>query len=248
MGINGLLPLLKSIQKPSHIKQWKGQTVAVDAYGWLHRGIISCAVDLALGKHTTKYVEYAMHRVRMLKHYGVIPYIVFDGDYLPNKKGTELERERLGRTTQAHIELQKAIDVTPLMARYFIEELKKANVQYVVAPYEADAQMAYLEHMGMVSAIISEDSDLLVFGAKCLLTKLDQYGECVAIHRADFSKTTDISLVGWTDDQFRRMAILSGCDYLSNIPKMGIKTAYKYVRKYKSPEKVRLRTYLTATA
>ncbi|KAF3926745.1 hypothetical protein ABW21_db0206639 [Orbilia brochopaga] len=252
MGINGLLPVLKSIQQPTHIKHWKGQTVAVDAYGWLHRGTISCAIDLALGRQTTKYVDYVMQRVRMLQHYGVIPYIVFDGDYLPGKKATELDREkkrnssrdaglellRLGRTSAAHLELQKAIDVTPLMARYLIEELKKANVLYVVAPYEADAQMAYLERIGEVSAIVSEDSDLLVFGAKCLLTKLDQYGECISIDRSDFSKVADINLAGWSDSEFRRMAILSGCDYLTNIPKMGIKTAYKFVHKYRSVEKV----------
>lgn len=32
MGISGLLPLLSEIQKPSHVKEWKGKTVAVDAY------------------------------------------------------------------------------------------------------------------------------------------------------------------------------------------------------------------------
>ncbi|KAK6523963.1 Rad2 nuclease [Arthrobotrys megalospora] len=252
MGINGLLPFLKSIQRPTHIKNWKDQTVAVDAYGWLHRGTISCAVDLALEKPTTRYVDYAMHRVRMLQHYGVTPYLVFDGDYLPGKKGTELDRQkrrtssretglellRLGRTSQAHAELQKSIDVTPLMARHLIEELKKANIPYVVAPYEADAQMAYLERIGEVSAILSEDSDLLVFGAKCLLTKLGQYGECIAIHRSDLPKVSEANMAGWSDSEFCRMAILSGCDYLLNIPKMGIKTAYKFVRKYKSVDKI----------
>ena len=45
-------------------------------------------------------------------------------------------------------------------------------------------------------------------------------------------------MAGWSDAEFCRMAILSGCDYLVNIPKMGIKTAYKFVRKYKSIDKV----------
>ena len=35
-----------------------------------------------------------MHRVNMLKHFGVTPYMVFDGDYLPSKAGTEAEREK----------------------------------------------------------------------------------------------------------------------------------------------------------
>lgn len=51
----GLLPLLKSIQKPGNLKKYSGQTLGVDAYGWLHRGIAACAIDLALEKPTTKY-------------------------------------------------------------------------------------------------------------------------------------------------------------------------------------------------
>lgn len=50
----GLLPLLKSIHKPCNLKKFAGQTIGVDAYGWLHRGTVACAIDLALGKPTTK--------------------------------------------------------------------------------------------------------------------------------------------------------------------------------------------------
>ncbi|KAL8930333.1 MAG: hypothetical protein Q9172_000042 [Xanthocarpia lactea] len=259
MGISGLLPLLKSIHKPCNLKKFAGQTIGVDAYGWLHRGTVACAIDLALGKPTTKYasplrefVDFSMNRVRMLIHFGVTPYLVFDGDYLPSKASTEhgratkreeskkmgLELHRLGKISQAQLELQKAVDVTPEMARQLIEELKTLGVQYVVAPYEADAQLAYLEQKGVIQGILSEDSDLLVFGAKRLLTKLDQYGDCIEISRSDFTSCREISLVGWTDADFRRMAILSGCDYLANINKMGLKTAYRLVRKHKKIEKI----------
>ena len=188
----------------------------------------------------------------MLIHFGVIPYIVFDGDYLPSKAATEVERAKkreeskrkglelyqLNKPSQAHLELQKAVDVTPEMARQFIDELKKIGVQYVVAPYEADAQLAYLERKGIIQGIVSEDSDLLVFGSKCLLTKLDQYGDCVEINRADFTACREVSLVGWSDAEFRRMAILSGCDYLASINRMGLKSAYRMVRKYKTIDKI----------
>lgn len=188
----------------------------------------------------------------MLIYFGIIPYIVFDGDNLPGKSGTEesrlarreeskklgLELFRKGKTSQAQQELQKAVDVTPYMARQLIEELKKAQIQYVVAPYEADSQLAYLEQQGYINGIISEDSDLLVFGAKRLLSKLDQHGDCIEINRSDFTACRDISLIGWSDADFRRMCILSGCDYLPNIPKMGLKTAYRCVRKYKTVDKI----------
>ncbi|PQE14458.1 Exodeoxyribonuclease 1 protein [Rutstroemia sp. NJR-2017a BBW] len=112
-------------------------------------------MDLAMGKQTRKYVDYCMHRVRMLQHFGVTPFLIFDGDYLPSKAATEKDREkrrlestrsgqellRAGKASQAYLEFQKAVDVTPEMARHVIDELKKVGVQYIVAPYEADAQM-----------------------------------------------------------------------------------------------------------
>jgi exonuclease-1 len=199
-----------------------------------------------------RFVDFAMHRVRMLQHFGIIPYIIFDGDYLPSKAATEASREKrrldskklgmellnAGKTSQAYLEFQKAVDVTPEMARQFIDELKKVGVQYIVAPYEADAQMVYLERKGIIDGILSEDSDLLVFGAKCLLTKLDQYGNCIEVNKADFCACKDVTLTGWSDTEFRTMAILSGCDYLASITNMGLKTAYRMVRKHKTIEKV----------
>ncbi|THZ21362.1 PIN domain-like protein [Aureobasidium pullulans] len=252
MGIQGLLPLLKSIHKPCSLKHFSGQTLAVDAYGWLHRGTIACAIDLAQGKPTRKWLDFVMHRVRMLQHFNVTPYLVFDGDYLPSKSGTEVDRAarrreskikgleflRLGKGAQAQAELQKSIDVTPGMARQLIDELKRLNLPYLVAPYEADSQMVYLERRGLVHGIVSEDSDLLVFGARRLLTKLDQYGECIMINRDDFTACRDISLVGWSDADFRLMAILNGCDYLAGIEKMGLKTAHRMIRKHKTLDRI----------
>lgn len=56
MGISGLLPALKSIQIQKHLSELAGQTVAVDAYVWLHKGIFTCATELATGKPTSRYV------------------------------------------------------------------------------------------------------------------------------------------------------------------------------------------------
>lgn len=188
----------------------------------------------------------------MLIHHGVVPYLVFDGDRLPSKAGTEQERAsrrqesrkiglellRLGKTAQAYQELQKAVDITPEMARQLIEALKAASVRYVVAPYEADSQLAYLERTGTINGVLSEDSDLLIFGVNCLLTKLDQYGDCVMIRRDDFTACREVNLNGWSNADLRHMAILSGCDYLQGIHNMGLKTAHRLVRKYKNVPRI----------
>lgn len=193
-----------------------------------------------------------MHRVNMLRHYGIKPYMVFDGDYLPSKAATEESRAKkrdekkkladdlmkAGKHSAATQEFQKCVDITPEMASALIQELKKLDIPYVVAPYEADAQLVYLERKGLIDGILSDDSDLLVFGAKRLLTKLDQVGNCIEINRRDFCAVREVSLTGWSDGDFRHMAIMSGCDYLNGLPGVGLKTAYRMLRKSKTPERV----------
>jgi hypothetical protein len=92
MGINGLLPLLNSIQRPIHIRNLKGETVGIDAYCWLHKACYSCAQDLALGIPTVGFLDFCIYRIELLLHHGVIPMMVFDGRSLPMKG--EKERER----------------------------------------------------------------------------------------------------------------------------------------------------------
>lgn len=260
MGIAGLLPLLKDIQEATHVEKYRGKTVGIDAYVWLHRGAYACASDLALGRPTTRYVAYAVHRIRMLRHYGVIPYVVFDGGPLPSKAGTEAERaayvplgsprkraehrakglalHQQNKGSAARDAFVRCVDVTPAMAHELIRVLRAEGIAYVVAPYEADAQLAYMERHGLIDAIITEDSDLLVFGCKTVLFKLDTYGHCVEVQQARFASTQQISLEGWGADEFRRMAILSGCDYLPSIVGMGLKNAHRFLRRYESVDNV----------
>ena len=39
MGIQGLLPVLEEIQEHKHISDYKGKTVAIDSYCWLHKAM-----------------------------------------------------------------------------------------------------------------------------------------------------------------------------------------------------------------
>lgn len=52
------------------------------------------------------------------------------------------------------------------------------GVKYLVAPYEADAQLGFLARNGHVDAVITEDSDVLLFGCTRVLFKLDRDGMC----------------------------------------------------------------------
>ena len=84
-----------------------------------------------------------MHRVRLLCHHKITPYIVFDGGPLPAKKATESERKKrrdenlaaanklaaVGKHAQAREYYVKCVDVTTEMAYQFIK------VVFEVSPF-----------------------------------------------------------------------------------------------------------------
>ncbi|PVF94802.1 PIN domain-like protein [Serendipita vermifera] len=79
-------------------------------------------------------------------------------------KAKQVEAE--GRRLQAWEMYVKCVDITPKHAFQLIKALRAEGVSYVVAPYEVDAQLAYPEQAGIVDDILTEDSDLLVFGCQ----------------------------------------------------------------------------------
>ncbi|XP_050936502.1 exonuclease 1 [Cucumis melo] len=252
MGIQGLLPLLKSIMLPIHIKDLEGSSVAIDTYSWLHKGAFCCSKELCNGLPTSKHVDYCMHRINLLRHYGVKPVLVFDGGLLPMKSEQEIKRartrkENLARATEHEMNgnsaaayecYQKAVDITPSIAHELIQVLKRENVSYVVAPYEADAQMTFLAISNQVDAVLTEDSDLIPFGCPRIIFKMDKFGQGVEFRYDMLQKNKDLNLSGFTKQMILEMCILSGCDYLPSLPGMGLKRAHALVKKFLSYEKV----------
>ncbi|AAF78370.1 T10O22.7 [Arabidopsis thaliana] len=99
-------------------------------------------------------------------------------------------------------------------ATELFQVLKSENVEFIVAPYEADAQLAYLSSLeleqGGIAAVITEDSDLLAYGCK-----------------ANFDQ-----------ELFTAMCVLAGCDFLPSVPGVGISRAHAFISKYQSVELV----------
>ena len=246
MGIQGLLPLLKDIQVKTHMSNFKGQTVGIDVYCWLHKGAYSCAMDIALGKSTKAYVYYCMRRVEMLIANDVTPIMVFDGGHLPAKADTEKKRREEkkkykavafaamneGNEKSAFEMFQRCVDICPEMASEVIQACYRLNVQCIVAPYEADAQLAYLMKEGITQLTISEDSDLLLYGCNKVMYKMSAEGEGYVVDLEHLANVKTVQLASFTLEKFRHMCMLSGCDYLPSMKGMGLMTAYKAIRRF----------------
>lgn len=189
-----------------------------------------------------------MHRVRMLIHYGATPVIVFDGAALPMKADTHTERRerRAEALTKAEEALargnsrvaeewyQKACPVTPQMARQVIRELRRMNVEYVVAPYEADAQLAWMMQTGYVESVITEDSDLLVYGASKVLYKMTKTGEGDLYQMKNLPALDTISMLNFSEEMFVYMCVCSGCDFFKGVLGLGLKKSHTLVKKYRT--------------
>ena len=123
------------------------------------------------------------------------------------------------------------------MAKAVIERLKTEGYECVVAPYEADAQMAYLVRNGFVDGVITEDSDMVPHQCKSVFFKMDNDGVGQEIRYADVVVNRELSFVGFTPDQFLEMCVMSGCDYLPSLPGVGIKRAHGLIRRFRTHDK-----------
>ncbi|KAJ4713497.1 exonuclease 1 [Melia azedarach] len=261
MGIKDLLRFMKPYIKPIHIKKYAGKRVGIDAYSWLHKGAYSCSMELSLNSNSEKklrYLDYFMHRINLLRHYNITPVVVFDGGSIPCKATTESERHRRreanrdlameklkeGNAKAASELFQRAINVTPAMAYRLIQILRAENIEFVVAPYEADAQLAYLSSLevekGGIVAVITEDSDLIAYGCQATVFKMDRHGngEELVLDNVFGSETCTPSFRNFDKELFIGMCVLAGCDFLPSVSGIGIAKAYSMVSKFLNLDRV----------
>ncbi|MCO5582541.1 hypothetical protein L7F22_036438 [Adiantum nelumboides] len=267
MGIPGLLKVLKPYTHSVHVRKYSGQRVGIDAYCWLHKGAYACSFGVCDGSQKISSmqpcVKYCMHYINLLRFNNIIPVVVFDGGRLPSKALTENERHRYSKNKSIKFQTHAASNLIEGFACLLIasrktltskmistQVLKAEGVEFVVAPYEADAQLAYLSSLspekGGVAAVISEDSDLLAYGCDVVMYKMDRYGNGEEVRLEDIMtrKTTSegpsnsLWFGCFTPDLFTGMCVLAGCDFLPSVSGIGIKRAHCLVCKYRDLARV----------
>ncbi|PON35930.1 XPG/Rad2 endonuclease [Trema orientale] len=130
------------------------------------------------------------------------------------------------------------------MAHQLIQILRSENIEFVVAPYEADAQLAYMSGLqaeqGGISAVITEDSDLIAYGCKAIVFKMDRYGngEEIQLDNIFDSKARTPSFQNFDKELLTGMCVLAGCDFLPSVPGIGIAKSYAFVSKYRNLDRV----------
>ncbi|KMZ82553.1 hypothetical protein PVIIG_05130 [Plasmodium vivax India VII] len=213
MGITNLLPFLKPIAKSTHISKYKNEVIGVDIMCWIHRGLISCAYDIVTDTYNDSYLSFIEKMLECIYHYNIKVVFVFDGEELPEKKAENVirkdRREKAKKEAQEIIKsvpnprsdenvLKKciqALSVSKEIINTVIQFCRTKNIDYIISPFEADAQLSYLCRMGYISCAISEDSDLLVYGCPRVLYKLKSTGECDEISLMPIDDLIDVNVI-----------------------------------------------------
>ena len=193
MGVQRLHQFVETAKQNIHISAFANKTVAVDVSGWLHRGLFNCALDIERAQKTDFFLEFVLRNLKVLQDHKVTPLVVFDGAVLPQKEerakaeggrsapAAEAREQaiallRQGKQQEALQKLGKAVSVSPWMSTLLIEELKKRSIPFVVAPYEADPQLAFLVKTGTrhkeSSAHIHTAAYVFSFFVSCLTHSL----------------------------------------------------------------------------
>lgn len=203
-------------------------------------------------------VQFCLNRLDELISEGLIPYVVFDGADLPSKDSTNENRrkwvcvrELISRVRQSNMEIAqqkeregkideasdyyyRALEISPDLYYPLIAQLKERNIQFMVSPYESDAQLGFLFRNNYIDLVITEDSDTLVYGCRRVLFKFKE-GSGDEIDMSRLSACTKFDFRDWTHDMFTYLCVLAGCDYLPSLRGIGIIHAYQVVSRGRTP-------------
>ena len=101
-----------------------------------------------------------------------------------------------------------------------VQLLEACNIPYVTSPGEADAQCAFMSQHGLVDAVLTEDSDVLVFGGEDVVRGFFTKGFVKHYNGARIKQHCGI-----TAPVLRGLALLLGSDYTEGIPGVGTAAA-----------------------
>lgn len=278
MGIKQLFKFL-SENAPRSIKvqtmeNYTGRVLVVDASMCLYQFVVAIRLG-AENQHAslmndagevTSHIGGFLNRTLRMLEAGIKPVYVFDGKP-PEFKSAELQ-ERREKREKAEAELKEAIEkgdaeaalkqtkrtvkVTPKMNEDTRRLLKMMGCPIIEAPCEAEATCAEIVKLGKAYGAVTEDMDVLTFGAPVMIKNLfsTQAGGTTSSTNAtsglkpgqkpvyEVNLSVALEQLNVSMDQFIDFCILCGCDYTDTLRGIGPHTGFKLVVEHGCIEEV----------
>ncbi|KAL8815952.1 MAG: hypothetical protein Q9223_004967 [Gallowayella weberi] len=140
----------------------------------------------------------------------------------------EYEKELKQLRNQQKKDRRDADEVTHVMVTECQQLLKLFGLPYITAPMEAEAQCAELVSLGLVDGIVTDDSDIFLFGGTRVYKNMFNQAKFVECYlTSDLEKEYSLDrqrLIG--------VAHLLGSDYTEGIPSVGPVTALEILSEF----------------
>ena len=190
--------------------------IGVDA-SWMMQKYLQEYKSAIRADDCTRAVCEFVQRLEYIEKEDVFVHVVFDGECPPCKRDEARRREQAGglRRTRA---LEKGI----------MAALRARETDYVVAPYEAETQLVYMQKSGRIQHILASDADYFALGCRKMLWdfRLQSnmcWGQVIDVDDAmlsapDNRSEQDVAFLSVFQEKgdvvLRMYAALAGCDYV----------------------------------
>ncbi|NQU98319.1 flap endonuclease-1 [Candidatus Woesearchaeota archaeon] len=242
------------------IEDLKGKILAVDSYNMLYQFLSSIrqsdGTPLMDSKgRVTSHLTGLFSRITKLMIEGLIFAFVFDGEVPELKKAERERRKKIKLKAKSLYEEAKQKENLEDMKKYasrtsrltdeMIKEakelIKALGMPILDAPSEGEAQAAFLAENGDCYAIVSQDTDSLIFGAPLVVKNLTVSGRRKALNKLTYktinpeliSLAENLNHLGVNQEQLIVIAMLAGTDFnIGGVKGIGPKKALNLVITY----------------
>ena len=152
------------------------------------------------------------------------------GSHLQSVEDYEKELRQL--RNQQKKDRRDADEVSHIMVTECQQLLKLFGLPYITAPMEAEAQCAELVRLGIVDGIVTDDSDVFLFGGTRIYKNMFNQAKFVECYLStDLEKEYSL-----TRSKLVSIAHLLGSDYTEGLPNVGPVTALEILSEFETLE------------
>ena len=223
-------PLTKRQKLSSLLHEKRILRVGIDAtyciYNTMYfmkKGCSTLQIDALISRATAYCISTAPH--------GTSPIFVFDGQRVSVKNRSHSSLLQLVDEYEQsrYFGMKSNFTIPPAITHSIAERIRSKGFDCIVAPFEADAQLAYFHTKREIDAVLSIDADSLLFGADILLEKYDRGSDTALVTRREDVmraldyKANDLLLLQLT-------CTLGGCDYSNSLRGMKFEESAKILK------------------
>ena len=209
--------------------------------------------------YSSKFIDNFIQQVSHFTRFNMTPIYVFDGappkekqDILNNRREHKEKLCSKMESLQEEISLKRKNKEDVKILVFKLADLKRKcititrddimnlknvfdilGVAYIQADCEADLVCCELYKRGIVQACMSNDMDFLPSGCGRLVRNYNLSNNVMVYNLEILLNRLDLDY-----SQFVDFCILCGCDYTGKIPRLGVATAYKFIKQEKTIEEI----------